>query len=233
MPAIFMIGALLTAVLVTTGGAAECHRWACHNTSRTSTNSLYPYDPVQYIPGLDRVFHRIAREVAMTKIGIKELRQHLQQRTQAELINDIVDLFRSVDAVKDYYQLRLDQSPNEQLIATYKAAIQQEFFPKRGFGEARLSIAQQPIREYKKISPSPEGLIELMVFYVEMGVRFTNTYGDINEPFYNSMERMYERAVRLIVEHHLQDRFELRCKHLVHNTANIGWGFDYRTENMS
>lgn len=161
----------------------------------------------------------------MAKIGIKDLKAYLEQRTQAELIADIVDLFRRVDAVKDYYQLRLEADSSEEVLAPYKAAIQQEFFPSRGFGEARLSIAQKPIREYKKISSSPEGLIELMVFYVEMGVRFTNAYGDINESFYSSMERMYERAVKLMTEQHLQDRFEARCKQIVHKTAHIGWGF--------
>ncbi len=161
----------------------------------------------------------------MARIGIKDLKLYLEQRTQAELITDIVDLFRRVDDVKDYYQLRLETDPSEEVLAPYKAAIQQEFFPTRGVGEARLSIAQKPIREYKKISPSPEGLIELMVFYVEMGVRFTNAYGDIDEPFYSSMERMYERAVKSIMEQHLQDRFEGRCRQIVHNTAHIGWGF--------
>lgn len=164
-------------------------------------------------------------ESTMAKIGTKDLKSYLEQRTQAELIADIVDLFRRVDAVKDYYQLRLETGSREEVLAPYKAAIQQEFFPSRGFGEARLSIAQRPIREYKKISPSPEGLIELMVFYVEMGVRFTNAYGDINESFYSSMERMYERAVKLIMEQHLQDRFEVRCRRIVHKTAHIGWGF--------
>ena len=42
----------------------------------------------------------------------------------------------------------------------YKAAIKDEFFPARGYGEGRLSIARKPVTEYKKVSKSPEGLIE-------------------------------------------------------------------------
>jgi hypothetical protein len=40
-----------------------------------------------------------------------------------------------------------------------------------------------------------------MLFYVEMGVRYTNQYGDINESFYTSMESMYENATKHISYH--------------------------------
>ncbi len=64
-----------------------------------------------------------------------------------------------------------------------------------------------------------------MLYYVEMGVQFTNTYGDINESFYSSMETMYEHAARLIAANGLRDEFETRCKEIVDDTRNIGWGF--------
>ncbi len=130
----------------------------------------------------------------MTKITLRELKRHLGQRSQAELAADIVDLFTRLDPVKDYYQIRLDAGHDEELIAKYKAVIEREFFPTRGFGRARLATARKAITDYKKVSTSIAGLVDLMLFYVEMGVRFTNTYGDIDEPFYNSMESMYARG---------------------------------------
>ena len=63
------------------------------------------------------------------------------------------------------------------------------------------------------------------LFYVEQGVAFTDTYGDINEPFYNSMESMYEKALKTIAEQGLLSQYRARCKKIVDRTADIGWGF--------
>ncbi len=64
-----------------------------------------------------------------------------------------------------------------------------------------------------------------MLYYVEMGVAFTNEYGDIHEKFYSSMESMYEKALRVISEKQLEETFQNRCKQIVHETSDIGWGF--------
>ncbi len=64
-----------------------------------------------------------------------------------------------------------------------------------------------------------------MLFYVEQGVKFTNAYGDIDEPFYNSMEGMYGKAVEWIVKYEMQYVFEERCMRIVEDASGIGWGF--------
>ena len=64
-----------------------------------------------------------------------------------------------------------------------------------------------------------------MLFYVEQGVKFTNAYGDIDEPFYNSMESMYAKALELITKYDLKDVFYPRCRRIVDDTSGIGWGF--------
>lgn len=64
-----------------------------------------------------------------------------------------------------------------------------------------------------------------MLFYVEQGIQFTIAYGDLDEPFYNSMESTFERAVKFIVENEMQEAFENRCQQIVAATSEIGWGF--------
>ncbi len=141
------------------------------------------------------------------------------------MIDDIAHLFSNLDAVRDYYSISLGAGHDEGLLARYKSVIQQEFFPARGYGQARLSVARRAIADYKRLSTSIEGLVDLMLFYVEMGVKFTNAYGDIDESFYESMESMYGQAAKLVVEHGLQDQFVPRCQAIVADTTNIGWGF--------
>ncbi len=64
-----------------------------------------------------------------------------------------------------------------------------------------------------------------MLYYVETGVQFTTQYGDIDEPFYSSMESMYQNAVQWIVKRKLQSQFLERCKKVVDETKDVGWGF--------
>ena len=86
-------------------------------------------------------------------------------------------------------------------------------------------MAKKSITEFKKLSQDKIQLAELMVFYVEMGVKFTNCYGDIDESFYLNMESMYDQVVKFIISARLEDMFNQRCLEIVNDTAGMGWGF--------
>jgi len=160
----------------------------------------------------------------MAKVTLTALKQYLAGRSPNELRADIADLFTKLDAVKDYYTLRLN-GPDEDVVASYKARIKNEFFPARGYGQARLSVARKAVNDYKRLAPSPASVADLMLYYVEMGVQFTNAYGDISEPFYSSMEKMYASAADYMAEHKLRAEFRDRCRRIVADTSGIGWGF--------
>lgn len=156
---------------------------------------------------------------------LKDLKQYLGTRSREQLIADIGDMFSKMDAVKDYYQSKLSLGYSAEVSEKYKSVIKHEFFPERGFGRGRLSVARKAVGDYKKLSDSKFGVADMMLYYVEVGVQFTNTYGDIDEAFYNSMESMYSRAVKYVVRHGLQGQFVERCRRIVTDTSDIGWGF--------
>ena len=92
-------------------------------------------------------------------------------------------------------------------------------------------MAKKAISDYKKVCQSQATLIDIMLFYVEQGVKFTNAYGDIDEPFYLSMEGVYQQVVEIIIKANLKDIFEQRCRKIMKDTEDIGWGFhDMLTE---
>ncbi|HEX8831283.1 MAG TPA: hypothetical protein VF705_08970, partial [Longimicrobium sp.] len=103
--------------------------------------------------------------------------------------------------------------------------IENEFFPARGYGKARLAIARKAVTDYRKVAASVDGPPDLMLRYVELGVRFTRMYGDIDEPYYRSMERMYADALRWIVRHGLEDAFRPRAEALLTATRGMGYWF--------
>jgi Family of unknown function (DUF6155) len=159
------------------------------------------------------------------KINLTTLKKHLKTLSQAELITNISELYKRFQPVKDYYQIQLAPQDETQVAAKYKKIIEDQFFPTRGYGKAKLSVAKKAITEYKKVTKTATGLIDIMLFYVEQGVRFTDAYGDIDEPFYISMETMYEKAVKEIIKHGQKDIFQKRCYKIVSDTSDMGWGF--------
>src|SRR4030095_2584945 len=106
----------------------------------------------------------------MSKLTTREVRKYLESRSHADLVSDIVLFFTQFDGVKEYYSTQLGHGYSEELLEKHKVVIRKEFFPTRGFGSARLSIARKAINDYKKASRNLLGLVDLMLFYVEMGV---------------------------------------------------------------
>lgn len=84
------------------------------------------------------------------KINQTTLKKHLKTRSQAELIADIAELYKRFQPVKDYYQIQLYPQDEKKVAAKYKKIIEDEFFPARGYGKAKLSVAKKSITEYKK-----------------------------------------------------------------------------------
>ena len=164
--------------------------------------------------------------MANKDIKIGALKRYLKHASREQLAAEISDLFAKFNVVRDYYQTRLSPEDDTQVIEKYKAIIKNEFFPARGFGQARLSIARKAVSDYKKVCRTKALLADLMLFYVQMGIQFTNTYGDIDEPFYDSMESMYKKAVEFIIENELEEAYDRRCRRIVTDTSEMGWGFN-------
>ena len=156
---------------------------------------------------------------------ITELKKHLKSSTKEQLVSDIADLFKKNEFVKDYFHSKFGDDNSHSILVKHKAIIENEFFPSKGEGKVRLSVAKKAITEFKKISNDKSLIAELMLFYVENGVSYTNCYGDINEQFYLSMESMYERTLDFITDNNLIDIFKGRCRKIVDDSVDIGWGF--------
>lgn len=161
----------------------------------------------------------------MATLNQRKLKLHLNRLSREELLDEIGMLFDKFTKVKEYYQSKFGAEDSQAVLEKYKAVIEKEFNPPRGLPKARLSVAKKAISDFKKISDSPIDLADLMVAYVEAGVGFTLEFGDIDEPFYISMESMFEKAAKHITKHKLHDQFQSRCRQIVKDTSGMGWGF--------
>lgn len=159
-------------------------------------------------------------------MGLAELKKEIKKLDKNKLIELISDLYKKNKSVKEFLDFYV--SPNEkELFGKYRDKVFEAFYPKRGFG-IKLKDGKKAISDFKKFEPSSELLADLMLFYVKTGVDFTNDFGDINENFYSSLEKMFVEALTLMRNNDLLEKFSKRTGKIVEDTSGIGWGFhDY------
>ena len=163
----------------------------------------------------------------MSKLTLSELKKELKQYDQKELTQLVVDLYKLNDDVKHYLGSRLKgEEAIVELFETTKKKIKDEFFPDRGFGKMRLKEAKNAISNFKKLSNDKLKTLDLMVFYVEVGTKFTDTYGDIDERFYSSMVSMFAKVCdECEKDEQTFNIFADRLSALVEESKGIGWGY--------
>lgn len=156
---------------------------------------------------------------------VAQLNTYLRSLDKPELIALISRLSKQIPELGQYFQLQLNRTATMDVVEKYKKSIEKEFFPSRGYGKARLSVARKPVDTFKRIAPQSPQLVDLMFHYVEQGVRFTLAYGDIDEPFYLSMETMFEKALALAKKIDELEQNKKRSREIVVATCGMGWGF--------
>lgn len=157
------------------------------------------------------------------------VKQKLASIDKAGLIALVKDLFDASLENRAFLATRfLALEDGGAALEEYRQRIIVHFFPKRGFGDVKLREARKWITQYKRAAGDVRGTIELMLTYVEYGTRFTNTYGDINEEFYDSMLSVLGDLTKLLktpvgVKHY--PHFDARLAKLISETNHIGWGY--------
>lgn len=162
-------------------------------------------------------------------LSVTEVKNILKEKSREELLELLIESYKTIPLLKEYISVKYGSQDNiEKIFEAYKNKIYNVFFPKNMKTQFKISDAKKAVNEFKKLSSNEKLIIELMLYYVEMGIEFTNTYGDINEAFYNSVATMYEAVVSAINkqdESEIYNNFKDRLKAVVDDTNGMGWGF--------
>lgn len=157
---------------------------------------------------------------------LTDLKKKLNDLSKEELIQLLVEVYKKRKDSKELIESKFD--PGLELIALekYKMQIRDEFFPPSGRPEyPRFSNLRRALKNFKDISSNPELIAELMIVHVENGVEYTNEYGDIDERFYDNIERTYLNLLKHLSKNNLLAEYKDQCLNIVNETAGIGWGF--------
>ena len=125
--------------------------------------------------------------------------------------------------VKTYYEFSINPNSSKAKDEV-KKAIGKYICPSINY-DLKLREAREAITGFKKLVPLEKDIADVMLFYVECGVIYTNAFGDIDEPFYNSIAGMFHDACVFIQKNNLESIFKQRCLKIVTDTDGIGWGF--------
>lgn len=163
------------------------------------------------------------------KLTKSNLNKYLKSMTPEEMVQLIKKCFDTSQEIKRLLAIKiLGEEAIASLFYEYQKKVRNEFFPDRGHGKLRLHEARAAIKEFERIAKHDKYSLELKLFYVEMGVEFTNTYGDIDERFYNNIAAMYWEVISSVNNDNtgeLFEEYEERISAVVENTSGIGWGF--------
>ena len=160
----------------------------------------------------------------------RDLTKYLNALSKEELIKEVEKLYQKFKEVKSFYDIELS-GYTAAIVQKVKDKIKKEYMPDSGFGKASSSEIKKVIIEFTKVSIYPRDLIDIILYRVEMAIEFTNAYGDIDIPFYNSAVNAFHKALELIQKEMLEEEFKVRCNEIVYSTRKIGWGFHIEIEN--
>ena len=129
---------------------------------------------------------------------------------------------------------------DETLLENYRQGIKEAFFAEDKWGMPQtpnMLVASRLITGYRQTTGDIQGTLDLMLTFVETGTRFTNEFGDIDEPFYEGLELMLDDFRELLLAHpalYAEADLAQRLAKLVQNAGRLGWGYgDYVTEQVT
>jgi hypothetical protein len=157
---------------------------------------------------------------------LSEIKNYLLKLKKADLEKLIIELYNLNKQNKEYLSSKVKPDKIKDIHIKYKKIIKDEFYPEKGEAKLRYFILKDAINNFKKVCNDPELIADLMIYYVENGIDFTNDYGDIDETFYIKMENMYQKALEYIFKNNLEKKYIERCLKIYENTEGIGWGFN-------
>ena len=155
-----------------------------------------------------------------------QLKPLIKSLDQAHLLSLIKDLYGLNQGNRDFLHARFIN--DKSAIETYKEIIEHSLNPDY-FSKAPISLskAKKAISEYSKASKDTLGMIDLMVFYVEVGHQEILEYGDMYEEFYDSLLSMYRRVSEKVnkLPQRSQPLFRERLKRIMDTSEGTGWGY--------
>ena len=162
----------------------------------------------------------------MSAITTSKLKSFLTSMNRQELENLVLELY-SLPAVKGAVNLRLNPNFTDEMVNRYEKKLAKVLMPANP-EKMSMSAAKDILSEVKGLSAiSPRVTAEIYLYAAECACDFTETFGDIDEPFYNDLSDFYQMAVDFAkTDEELKNELSDRFRTLNESFYGMGWGMD-------
>jgi hypothetical protein len=161
--------------------------------------------------------------------GFSFVRKAIADYDRAALVGLIRDLHSLSEENRAFLDARFRPANDTKSLEHYKKIVSEALYVDLPFEDRDISFrdARKALSDYRKAIGRETGLAELLVLGAEKGTRFTLDYGNIDEPFYDSLERMFHDAVTHVaaMDPSVAEPWRERLKIVVNKARNMGWGF--------
>jgi hypothetical protein len=171
----------------------------------------------------------------MTKqLGWREVKSVLSEFSPEQLLGVLQDVYKFNAATKSFFHGRfLKDNTSTAHLDAYKKRIRSAI-PLSHTRPLRMGEARKAVNEFKKANGHLDDTLELMLYYVACGNDFTLMYGDIDAPFYSSLESMFDKMTKLLIKQQdksLTYRWLPKIEQEYNRVSMLGWGYaDYLEE---
>ena len=148
----------------------------------------------------------------------------LKSFSRGDLENLISDLYGKSDTVRNVVDFRLTGN-TEPFAKKYKKLIKNLLIEDLEEGINGLEQALNAVHEFCGFVPNPGEQADIMLYFVEAAVYCINDFGDLYEELYDESADMFEETLNFLKKHHMLEDFRDRCKKIVEDSENSGYGF--------
>ena len=161
----------------------------------------------------------------LKEINQNDVKKHLKELSKNELEKEVLNLYKKFKDVKEYFSIELNKDNLEGILSYYKEKISNEFIIERDIEDINFRLIRKYISDFKKNCSNSRYVVDLILYAVEQGVLLIDNYGDITEQFYISVEKLFADATKHMRINELTKEYVKRCKKIVDDSSNVGWGF--------
>ena len=157
-----------------------------------------------------------------------DIKKQISALEQAELVRLVRSLYELGKSNRDFLRARFAKADDG--LHPYREVIDRCLYPDVNRSWSfQVAEAKRAISHYTKAVPEDrKGAADLMTYFVECGTRFCLDYQYLDDdPLFLALLRMFDRAVRAVLELPETDRddFRQRLREIVISSSEMTWGY--------
>jgi len=147
-----------------------------------------------------------------------KLREYLNSLETNQLKEEIVEVFKVFDDVKNYYNLKISGKLEESLLKASKEKLLEEF-SKCPDNRIRYYKISEILMEFQNLSTRAYDKVDLMLYYMNLAMEYIQLNKVIDEKLSISLEGVFEKALNIIFKNNLQEQFNDAIELIINNNV--------------